>query len=75
LRQVVTFIRNGGMRKSREREKAKLQEERSRIRQRQLEHKMMEQRFGEDISLSDLWKSDSEVILRILSGFWNSRSG
>ncbi len=74
LRKVVTFIRNGGLRKSREREKVKLQEEKARLRQRQLEQKMMEQRFGEDISVGDLRMSDSDVILRILSGFWNSRS-
>jgi Zn-finger nucleic acid-binding protein len=37
LRQIVTFIRNGGLRKAREREQANLQEQESRLRMQQFQ--------------------------------------
>jgi Zn-finger nucleic acid-binding protein len=37
LRQIVTFIRNGGLRKAREREQANLQEQESRLRMQQIQ--------------------------------------
>jgi Zn-finger nucleic acid-binding protein len=71
LRQVVAFIRSGGMRKAREREKTKLEEEKSKIRQQQLEQRILDHGLSDEVSIAGKWNSDSDVILRIISAVWN----
>lgn len=46
LQQIVTFIRNGGLRKAREREESRLQERESRLRTEELEAALRNGRVG-----------------------------
>ena len=70
LRQIVTFIQSGGLKKSREREKERLQEEMRRLRQEELKL------AGESIRLSHapraslIWQEDHSSLLDFLSAVW-----
>jgi Zn-finger nucleic acid-binding protein len=68
LHQIVTFIRNGGLRKAREKEKRQLDDERARIRQQQL-NLAARMPIGSGSSVST-WSEDPDPLLQILSSIW-----
>jgi Zn-finger nucleic acid-binding protein len=70
LQQVVTFIQEGGLKKSREREKARLEEEAHRLRQKELRLAAEQNRFGSS-PLSSSWREDEGSFLKFLSAVWN----
>jgi Zn-finger nucleic acid-binding protein len=68
LHQIVEFIRNGGLKKAREREKRQLEDEKARIR---------EQQFGlaartpvGAAATTSLWSEDPDPVLKVLSSIW-----
>jgi Zn-finger nucleic acid-binding protein len=70
LRQIVTFIREGGLRKSREREIEKVQEETRRLRQQERDLAAKGIRQGETIQVGGNWKDDHQLLSDILSAIW-----
>jgi hypothetical protein len=69
LQQVVTFIQEGGLKKSREREKARLEEEAHRLRQKELRLAAEQSRLGSS-PLSSSWREDEGSFLKFLSAVW-----
>ena len=72
LHQIVMFIKNGGLRKAREKEKRQLEDEKSRIRQQQL-NLSPGLPVGVAASISSFGE-DSEPLLQLLSSFWHDAS-
>jgi len=68
LHQIVAFIQNGGLRKAREKEKRLLEDERARIRQKQLSLSAG-MPLGSAASAST-WCEDPDPLLQILSSLW-----
>lgn len=71
LRQIVSFIRGGGLRKARAREQARLEETRQHLREEQRNLSRIA-RLGGESSLGISSIEESEPILNILSGFWRT---
>ncbi len=71
LRQIVTFIQRGGLKRSREREKERMQEESRRLHQEELRLAAERNRvsYGES-GYSRVWDSDRGAFLDFLSEFW-----
>jgi Zn-finger nucleic acid-binding protein len=71
LARIVRFIHEGGLKKSREREKEQLQEELRREREKQRELLRLE-RMGKRASAPDRldWAGDSRPLLDFLSSVW-----
>jgi len=70
LRQIVTFIQGGGLRKSREREKERLQEEVRRLRQEELKLAVERNRLSNAPRSSLTWQDDHSSLLDFLSALW-----
>jgi len=70
LRQVVTFIQAGGLKKSREREKVRLEEESRRLRQKEL--RLTAERDGQwgSSPASAVWRQDEGSFFEFLSAVW-----
>jgi Zn-finger nucleic acid-binding protein len=67
LQQVVTFIRNGGLKKAREREKANLQDEKQRLRMQQFDLAVRASR-GDTISSATIgFNRNNDSFLEVLS--------
>ncbi len=71
LHQIVKFIQGGGLKKSRDREKQKLEDEKARLRQQQISLSARSLPAGEGSLLSIGWKEDSDPLLRVLSSMWS----
>ncbi len=67
LRQIVQFIRDGGLKKSREREKLKIEDEKSRLRGQQASLLSGLSPANERAFIACSWKEDTDSLLRILS--------
>ena len=71
LPQIIAFIRSGGLRKARDREKEALLAESRRLKMRELQLASREGRpFQEASALS--WKDDLDSLLDVLSSLWRS---
>jgi Zn-finger nucleic acid-binding protein len=69
LHQIVKFIQNGGLKKAREKEKRQLEEEKSHIRQQQLNLSARTPSV-EAAALASGWNEDTDSLLRVLSCIW-----
>jgi len=70
LEQIVNFIRDGGLKKSRERELEKIREESQRLKE-QDRHLLFEQgRQSERFDMGSISKQDHKVLSDILSAIW-----
>ena len=69
LQQVVRFIQAGGMKKAREREKEKIQDEMSRLR---LEQAQLLANQGRTASVTQPWSQHEDGFLSFLSDVWKS---
>jgi Zn-finger nucleic acid-binding protein len=70
LQQVVTFIRAGGLKKSRDREKENLRAEQQRLREQQRALMLSEARLGTAAHNENYWREEPESFLHFLSGVW-----
>jgi Zn-finger nucleic acid-binding protein len=66
LQQIVTFIRNGGLRKAREREQAQLQEREARLRMQEFQYAVQGNRFDNEFKGHELQLS-SDPLLEFIS--------
>lgn len=71
LPQIVTFIRGGGLRKARTREKELLQAESRRLRMKELQLTVKEGKAPRDVSTIS-WNQDSDSFMDLLSSMWQS---
>jgi Zn-finger nucleic acid-binding protein len=71
LKQIVLFVRGGGLRKAREKEKAKLEEEKQHLREEQRNLARLT-RLGENSPLGLTASEDSDSLLRLFSAAWSS---
>ena len=74
LRQVVEFIQAGGLKKSREREKARLEEENRRLRQKELRLTADRNGYHGSSRVSAGWREDEGSFLEFLSAVWKGLS-
>jgi Zn-finger nucleic acid-binding protein len=74
LRQVVEFIQAGGLKKSREREKVRLEEENRRLHQKELNLTAERNRFDGSSRVSPGWREDEGSLLEFLSAVWKGLS-
>jgi len=65
LHRIVTFIRNGGLRKAREKEQAKLQEKENRLRMQEFQMAALGRRL--DTDMGSFGNKHSDPLLRFLS--------
>lgn len=72
LRQIVAFIQSGGLKKSREREIEKLQDETRRLKDQALLTARFQQ--SNEIVLENGWKSHHGLLADILSAVWKGLS-
>jgi Zn-finger nucleic acid-binding protein len=72
LRQIVAFIQSGGLKKSREREIEKLQDETRRLKDQALLSARLQQ--SEGIVLENGWKNHHGLLADILSAVWKGLS-
>jgi Zn-finger nucleic acid-binding protein len=72
LRQIVAFIQSGGLKKSREREIQKLQDETRRLKDQALLTARSQQ--SEGFALDDGWKNDHGLLVDIFSAVWKGLS-
>ena len=70
LRQVVEFIQAGGLKKSREREKIRLEEENRRLRQKELRLMADRDHPAGPSRVSSVWREDEGSFLEFLSAVW-----
>ena len=70
LRRIVSFIQSGGLKKAREREKLKIEDEKARLRQKQLNLSVVSQSSIEAAVLGEGWKEDPDSMVRLLSSLW-----
>jgi Zn-finger nucleic acid-binding protein len=70
LHRIVRFIRDGGLKKSREREKQKIEDEKARLREHQMGLSALSLHPNEGAYITSGWKEDSDPLLRILSSAW-----
>lgn len=71
LPQIIAFIRGGGMRKARDREKAMLQDEARRLKKKELHLAAMEGKLPRDASTVS-WNNDSDSLMDLLASMWQS---
>lgn len=69
LHQIVTFIRSGGLKKAREREKRQLEDEKAHVRQQQLS--LSARTPASAVVSASLWSEDSDTLLKVLSSLWH----
>jgi hypothetical protein len=67
LQQIVGFIKNGGLRRSRDRELARLKEEKEELRARQLELNMRSSREAGTLGLSSNVNPDGDAFLSFIA--------
>ncbi len=72
LHQIVRFIREGGLKKSREREKRKLEDEKARLRRQQVSPLSGLTPANEGAFIASSWKEDTDSLLRVLSSMMHS---
>jgi len=70
LRQVVEFVQAGGLKKSREREKLRLEEENRRLRQKELSLMAERDHHSGPSLASSTWRQDEGSFLEFLSAVW-----
>lgn len=71
LPQIIGFIRGGGLRKARDREKEMLQAESRRLRMKELQLAAKEGKLPRDASTLS-WNSDPDSLVDFLSSMWRS---
>ena len=71
LPQIIAFIRGGGLRKARDREKAMLQDEARRLKKKELHLAAMEGKLPRDASTVS-WNNDSASLMDLLASMWQS---
>jgi Zn-finger nucleic acid-binding protein len=71
LPRIIEFIRSGGLRKARDREKERLQAESRRLRMKELQLAAKEGKLPRDASTVS-WSSDSEGLIAVLTSMWQS---
>ena len=71
LPQIIAFIRGGGLRKARDREKEMLHAESSRLRMKELQLAAKERRLPRDVSTVS-WNNDSDSLMDLLASMWQS---
>jgi hypothetical protein len=71
LPQIIAFIRGGGLRKARDREKEMLQAESRRLRMKELQLAAKEMRLPRDVSTVS-WNNDSDSLMDLLASMWQS---
>ena len=71
LPQIIAFIRGGGLRKARDREKEMLQAESRRLRMNELQLVAKEGKLPRDVSTVS-WNNDSESLMDLLASMWRS---
>ncbi|HEU0007910.1 MAG TPA: zf-TFIIB domain-containing protein [Terriglobia bacterium] len=67
LPQIIAFIRGGGLRKARDREKEVLQAESRRLRMKELQEGKLPRE-----ALTFSWNNDSDSLMDLLSSMWQS---
>ena len=70
LGQIVNFIRDGGLKKSRERELEKIREESQRLKEQERHLVFQQSRQSEGFDMSSVSKQDHELLSDILSAIW-----
>jgi Zn-finger nucleic acid-binding protein len=70
LRRVVEFIQAGGLKKSREREKIRLEEENRRLRQKELKIMADRDHAAGSFRVPSAWRHDENSFLEFLSAVW-----
>ena len=70
LPQIIAFIRGGGLRKARDREKEMLQAESRRLRMKELQLAAMEGKLPRDASTVS-WNDDSDSLIDLLASMWH----
>jgi Zn-finger nucleic acid-binding protein len=71
LPQIIAFIRDGGLRTARDREKEMLKGESRRLRMKELRLAAKEGQLPRDTSTLS-WNNDSDSLLDLLSSVWQS---
>ncbi|MBZ5498761.1 MAG: zf-TFIIB domain-containing protein [Acidobacteriia bacterium] len=71
LRQIVLFIQGGGLKKARERDRARLEEEKLHLREQQRNLARITL-LGQDSSLRLTTPAESDSLFQILSGIWRT---
>jgi Zn-finger nucleic acid-binding protein len=69
LRKIVVFIRDGGLRKAREREKANLQEKESQLRMQEFQMAALSRRLDTDLHGADLQRPGDPLLQFIFQMF------
>jgi Zn-finger nucleic acid-binding protein len=70
LGQIVNFIRDGGLKKSRERELEKIREESRRLKEQERDLLAQQFRHSEGIDLGSVSRQDHKFLVDILSAIW-----
>lgn len=70
LRQIVVFIQSGGLKKARERERIKMEDEKARLRQQQVGLSAASLSASEGALLTAGWKEDTDSFMHVLSYVW-----